>query len=43
MPSGWGDGDRYGWSGYAMPKACLAAMRENVAVRPALMPVKLLG
>ena len=32
-----------GWSGYAMPKACLAAMRENVAVRPALMPVKLLG
>lgn len=28
---------------YSTPKACLAAMRANVAVRPALMPVKLLG
>ena len=28
---------------YAMPRACLAAMRAKVAVRPALMPVKLLG
>lgn len=28
---------------YATPKACLAAIRANVAVRPALMPVKLLG
>ena len=28
---------------YFTPQACLAAMRANVAVRPALMPVKLLG
>ena len=28
---------------YSTPQACLAAMRANVAVRPALMPVKLLG
>lgn len=28
---------------YATPRACLAAMRAKVAVRPALMPVKLLG
>ena len=30
-------------SRYATPRACLAAMRPKVAVRPALMPVKLLG
>lgn len=30
-------------SPYSTPKACLAAMRAKVAVRPALMPVKLLG
>lgn len=28
---------------YFTPQACLAAMRANVAVRPALMPVRLLG
>ena len=30
-------------SPYSTSKACLAAMRAKVAVRPALMPVKLLG
>lgn len=30
-------------SRYSTPQTCLAAMRANVAVRPALMPVKLLG
>ena len=31
------------FASYFTPQACLAAMRANVAVRPALMPVKLLG
>ena len=38
------EGGRVGsGSAYATSRACLAAMRAKVAVRPALMPVKLLG